>query len=211
MLSPGQQFITMVPASAALEVEANIPGREDGYVHVGDRVTVKFDTFPYSRYGVAHGTVRIMSPDSFTPQEEQRNPTGTMPAAPNSADPYYRARVSVGDVAVHGTPGPFHYPWHALDGRHRRRKADRAGLRAAAHCRGCQGRHARALMRALPAALAAERAFPFLSGWDHAGIGGLHEPRSGRPSLPASFAPAVGEVVMAAPAKKAHDAMTATV
>ena len=107
VLSPGQQFITMVPASAALEVEANIPGREDGYVHVGDRVTVKFDTFPYSRYGVAHGTVRIMSPDSFTPQEEQRNPTGTMPAAPNSADPYYRARVSIGDVAVHGTPGPF--------------------------------------------------------------------------------------------------------
>ena len=107
VLSPGQQFITMVPASAALEVEANIPGREDGYVHVGDRVTVKFDTFPYSRYGVAHGTVRIMSPDSFTPQEEQRNPTGAMPAAPNSADPYYRARVSIGDVAVHGTPGPF--------------------------------------------------------------------------------------------------------
>ena len=66
VLTAGQQFITLVPTDAPLEVEANIPGNEDGYVHVGDPVDIKFDTFPYTQYGMAHGVVRIVSPDSFT-------------------------------------------------------------------------------------------------------------------------------------------------
>ncbi len=65
VLQPGQQFITLVPADAPLEVEANIAGRDDGFVHVGDSVAVKFDTFPYHQYGLAYGTVRIISADSF--------------------------------------------------------------------------------------------------------------------------------------------------
>ena len=46
-----------VTANAPLEIEANIPGSEDGYVHVGDSVAIKFDTFPYFTYGTASGTV----------------------------------------------------------------------------------------------------------------------------------------------------------
>ena len=76
VLQSGQQFITLVPADAPLEVEANIAGRDDGFVHVGDPVAVKFDTFPFIQYGLAYGTVRTISADSFTAQDEQRNPTG---------------------------------------------------------------------------------------------------------------------------------------
>ena len=79
MLSAGQQLITLVPANAPLEVEANVPGSENGYVHVGDTVAVKFDTFPYTQYGMAHGVVRIISPDSFNAQDEARNPSGAVP------------------------------------------------------------------------------------------------------------------------------------
>ena len=74
VLQSGQQFITLVPTDAPLEVEANIAGRDDGYVHVGDPVAIKFDTFPFTQYGMAYGTVRIISADSFTAQDEQRNP-----------------------------------------------------------------------------------------------------------------------------------------
>ena len=28
--------------------------------------SIKLDTFPFSQYGMAEGTVRIVSPDSFT-------------------------------------------------------------------------------------------------------------------------------------------------
>jgi hemolysin D len=107
VLQSGQQFITLVPSDAQLEVEANIAGRDDGFVHVGDPVAVKFDTFPFTQYGMAHGTVRTISADSFTAQDDQRNPTGAVPVSSNNSEPYYRARVAIDRVALHGTPEGF--------------------------------------------------------------------------------------------------------
>jgi hemolysin D len=107
VLQPGQQFITLMPSDAPLEVEANISGRDDGFVHVGDPVAVKFDTFPFTQYGLAHGTVRTISADSFTSQDEQRNPTGAVPMSANSSEPFYRARVAIDSVALHNTPAGF--------------------------------------------------------------------------------------------------------
>ena len=86
VLQSGQQFITLVPADAPLEVEANILGRDDGFISVGDPVSVKFDTFPFIQYGLAYGTVRTISADSFTSQDDQRNPTGMVPVPGNSGE-----------------------------------------------------------------------------------------------------------------------------
>ena len=108
VLQSGQQFITLVPADAPLEVEANISGRDDGFINVGDPVSVKFDTFPFIQYGLAYGTVRTVSADSFTAQDEQRNPTGMVPVSANSSEPYYRARIAIDRVELHGTPPDFH-------------------------------------------------------------------------------------------------------
>jgi HlyD family secretion protein len=108
VLNAGQQFITLVPTEAPLEVEANIAGDDDGHVHVGDPVDIKFDTFPYTRYGLAHGIVRIVSPDSFSPQDEARNPTGSVPVPQNSGTLYYRSRVTLDDINLRGVPKDFH-------------------------------------------------------------------------------------------------------
>ena len=107
VLQSGQQFITLVPVDAPLEVEANISGHDNGFVHVGDPVAVKFDTFPYSQYGMAEGTVRIVSPDSFTAQDEARNPTSALPMPPASIEPFYRARITMDRVALHDVPVGF--------------------------------------------------------------------------------------------------------
>ncbi len=107
VLQSGQQFITLVPADSPLEVEANISGRDNGFVHVGDPVAVKFDTFQFTQYGMAYGTVRALSADSFTAQDEQRNPTGAIPLPTNSSEPYYRARVAIDRVELHDTPVGF--------------------------------------------------------------------------------------------------------
>ena len=108
VLNPGQQFITLVPTDAPLEVEANIAGTDDGHVTVGDPVDIKFDTFQYSRYGLAHGVVRVVSPDSFSAQEENRNPTGAV-ALPNSTGSvWYRSRITLDQINLHDTPTNFH-------------------------------------------------------------------------------------------------------
>jgi hemolysin D len=106
VLQSGQPFITLIPAAAALEVEANVAGSENGFVHVDDPVSIKFDTFPFSQYGMAEGRVRTISPNSFTAQEEARNPTSSAPVT-SSGEPFYRARVSLDRVALHGTRPDF--------------------------------------------------------------------------------------------------------
>jgi hemolysin D len=113
VLTAGQQLITLVPANAPLEIEANIPGSEDGYVHVGDSVAIKFDTFPYTQYGMAKGVVRIVSPDSFNAQDEQRNPSGSVPIPTAGAGgmaggaTWYRARITLDQIGLHDTPDGF--------------------------------------------------------------------------------------------------------
>jgi hemolysin D len=107
VVQSGQQLFTLVPSNAPLEVEADIDGAEDGYVHVGDPVALKFDTFPFTQYGMAYGTVRIISADSFTSQDDQRNPTGAVPLPTNSNLPFYRARITIDRVALHNVPASF--------------------------------------------------------------------------------------------------------
>ncbi|MGY3483161.1 hemolysin D [Bradyrhizobium sp. USDA 4011] len=106
VMQSGQQFITLVPTDAPLEVEANIPGRDNGFVHVSDPVAVKFDTFPYSQYGMAEGTVRVVSPDAFNAQAEARNPTSAVPAS-TTTEPFYRSRISLDRMALHDVPAGF--------------------------------------------------------------------------------------------------------
>jgi len=107
VLQSGEAFITLVPSDAQLEIEANVSGREDGFVRVGDVVSIKFDTFPYSQYGTAEGTVRVVSPTSFTAQDEARNPTSAVPLASANPEPFYRARITVKRQGLHDVPAGF--------------------------------------------------------------------------------------------------------
>ena len=76
-------------------------------------VAVKFDTFPYTQYGMAHGVVRAISPDSFNSQDEQRNPSGSVPIPPPGAtgmangSTWYRTRITLDQIGLHDTPQGF--------------------------------------------------------------------------------------------------------
>jgi HlyD family secretion protein len=107
VMQTGQQFITLIPADAPLDVESNIFGKDIGFVQTGDKVAVKFDTFPFSQYGMADGTVRVISPSSFIPQDDARNPTAALPVDPQQNQPFYRARISIDKVALHNVPEDF--------------------------------------------------------------------------------------------------------
>jgi HlyD family secretion protein len=106
VLQSGEQLFTLVPTDAPLEVEANVSGRDSGFVHVGDPVAIKFDTFAFTQYGMAEGAVRIISPDSFTAQAEQRNPTGALMPL-QTTEPFYRIRISIDKVKLHDVPTGF--------------------------------------------------------------------------------------------------------
>jgi hemolysin D len=111
VMQSGDQFLTLVPLDAPLEIEAALEGDSAGYVHVGDRVTVKFNTFPFTQYGGAEGTVRAISPDSFTTQQDDRTRAGvstTQGGSLASEASYYRVNVALDKITLHDTPKGFH-------------------------------------------------------------------------------------------------------
>jgi hemolysin D len=105
VLKSGDQFITLVPTDNPLEVEVNIVGRDDGFVQIGAPVAVKFDTFLFSQHGLAYGTVRTISADSFTAQDDARNRPGSSSLGSNEV--FYRSRVTLDDMALHDVPAGF--------------------------------------------------------------------------------------------------------
>ena len=106
VMQSGEQLMTLTPVDAPLVVEVNIPGSDAGFVHAGNPVTIKFDTYPSTQYGDADGTVRLMSPDSFTtnPDEKQR---GVQQTANTGGTSFYRGRISIDRVNLHDTPAGF--------------------------------------------------------------------------------------------------------
>jgi len=112
VMQSGDQFITLVPADAQLEVEAYLIGRDSGFVHLGDTVVVKFDTFPFTQYGSAKGTVRLISADSFTQpnmMSQIGDPGRVNPAKEGGIDTalYYRGTISLDEVMLHNLPHDF--------------------------------------------------------------------------------------------------------
>jgi hemolysin D len=69
VVTPAQALLAVVPSEEALEVEATVLNKDIGFVRPGQPVTVKVDSFPYTRYGYLTGKVVSVSHDAA--QDEQ--------------------------------------------------------------------------------------------------------------------------------------------
>lgn len=63
-------LMQIVPSGGLIEVEAYIENKDKGFVHVGQHVEVKVETFAYTKYGTLKGQVSHVSQDAI--QDEQR-------------------------------------------------------------------------------------------------------------------------------------------
>ena len=107
VMQSGEQLITLVPLNAELEAEVNIAGLDAGFVHSGDKVTIKLDTFPAAQYGSIEGEVQVVSPDSFTSNPDEKVRGAAQPGGPSSATAFYRSYVSLDVDKLHDTPANF--------------------------------------------------------------------------------------------------------
>jgi len=105
VVTSAEPLIQLVPLDAQLSVEADISGIDSGYVSVGDDVRIKFHTLPFLRFGTARGVVRTISADSFSPDTRPFGGGSTLPGGPNTL--YYRAEITLDELALHNTPPGF--------------------------------------------------------------------------------------------------------
>ncbi|XQA64322.1 HlyD family type I secretion periplasmic adaptor subunit [Xanthomonas sacchari] len=64
VVTPAQSLLVLVPAEEALEVEVTVSNKDIGFMRPGQPVTIKIDSFPYTRYGYLTGTVASVSHDA---------------------------------------------------------------------------------------------------------------------------------------------------
>ena len=65
VVTPAQPILSVVPENELLEVEATVLNKDIGFVHAGQRATIKVESFPYTRYGYIEGVVESISHDAI--------------------------------------------------------------------------------------------------------------------------------------------------
>ena len=117
VVTPAQPLMVIVPEDAHLEVEAMISNRDIGFVHTGQPVEIKVDTFNFTKYGLLHGKVLNVSQDALSRDKPVVTARPDAGAGERSSEPQgqelvYAARVSldrtqmqVDDRLVDLTPG----------------------------------------------------------------------------------------------------------
>ncbi|WP_263356151.1 HlyD family type I secretion periplasmic adaptor subunit [Acidicapsa ligni] len=119
VVTPAQALLSIVPADSHLEIEAMVSNRDIGFVHEGQDVMVKIDTFNYTRYGLLHGKVISVSQDAITRDKpvdkadnKQQAGSESDTSEPKGQELVYAARVSldktqmeIDDRMVNLTPG----------------------------------------------------------------------------------------------------------
>ncbi|WP_454857106.1 HlyD family type I secretion periplasmic adaptor subunit [Rhizobium binxianense] len=95
-----EPIVTLVPLNVPLEAEVSINTRDIGRVAAGKDVRIKFDAYPFQKYGTASGEVRTISRDTFTSGGQQE-------AAPNQpVSPFFKARVLLADTRLKASEEP---------------------------------------------------------------------------------------------------------
>jgi hemolysin D len=111
VINSAQQFMTLTPLHAPLDVEARLPADQAGYVQVGDKAQIKFQTFNYTQYGGAEGVVTNISADSFNQDQTQATaasaPANGLATPGGSSPSFYRVKVRIDHYTLHGVPAFF--------------------------------------------------------------------------------------------------------
>src|SRR4029077_15389208 len=90
-----QTLFSLGPRDVPLQAEVNVDGKDVGQIAIGQPVRIKFDAFPFQKYGTGKGVVRVLSQDSFAP-----DPKGD--PAKRAGPAYYRVLVDVTDMHLRG-------------------------------------------------------------------------------------------------------------
>ena len=93
-----EPIVTLVPTNVPLEAEVSVNARDIARVSTEEAVRLKFDAYPFQKFGTASGKVRTISQDAYTPEP-------TKSGEPEL--PYFKARVALTDQWMRGSKEPI--------------------------------------------------------------------------------------------------------
>jgi len=96
VLKEGDTLFTLMPVDAPVEAEIRIASRDVGFIRPGDRCVLKIEAFNYMEHGTAEGSIRWISDNAFTTDDNSQ-----------PIDAYYKARCGVDAMHFVDVPAKF--------------------------------------------------------------------------------------------------------
>jgi membrane fusion protein len=69
MVNAGQPLMSILPLDSPLQAQLLVPSRAIGFIKQGGRVVLRYDAFPYQKFGQQYGSVTDVSRSALTPAE----------------------------------------------------------------------------------------------------------------------------------------------
>ena len=91
-VAPGRTLLSIVPAGASLQAHFYAPSRAMGFVRVGDAVRLRYQAYPYQKFGQATGVVQAIARTALPAAELAA--AGLVPATAAN-EPLYRITTSL--------------------------------------------------------------------------------------------------------------------
>jgi membrane fusion protein len=100
-----QAMVTLVPASGELQARLYAPSSSIGFVQAGDAVLLRYQAFPYQKFGQHEGVVETVSTSAVNPTELAGLPaTGLAPGEPVFA---IQVKLKAGSIEALGQKRPL--------------------------------------------------------------------------------------------------------
>ncbi|KAF1699006.1 hemolysin D [Pseudoxanthomonas jiangsuensis] len=100
----GQPLLSLLPGDGRLEAELLVPSRAIGFIEPGDSVLLRYQAYPYQKFGHQRGTVERISRSALSSGE-----LGALIGSVQQGEPFYRVTVALAEQAVvaYGRPEPL--------------------------------------------------------------------------------------------------------
>ncbi|MFZ5656986.1 MAG: HlyD family secretion protein [Pseudomonadota bacterium] len=91
----GQPLLSVLPGDGRLEAELLVPSRAIGFIEPGDTVLLRYQAYPYQKFGHQEGRVEQISRSALSPLE-----LGALRTNAQSQEPLYKVTVTLKRQAV---------------------------------------------------------------------------------------------------------------
>ncbi|CAH1584176.1 Toxin secretion, membrane fusion protein [Vibrio jasicida] len=94
-------ILSIIPENSPLEIELLLPTRSAGFVKLGDEVKIRFDAFPYQKFGVASGKILSIDQSVILPTDK------VLPIEVTEAMYRVRANLRYQSIVAYGKTFPL--------------------------------------------------------------------------------------------------------
>lgn len=103
-------LVSIVPTGAGMEAHLYAPSKAIGFIKTGDSVLIRYQAYPYQKFGQAKGTVVAISKAAISSSELGSMSGSSNGGSPGNSEPMYRISVKLANqtVRAYGRDLPLH-------------------------------------------------------------------------------------------------------